>query len=481
MPFADAERSQLAALLEAAIPGRRVEVIGCGMGSYDSYRDSLVLADALRYHPDAIVVLSGNNEYYNPVKLPHPVLYKVQMELGRFWIFRLAQERLGLEPVQPPAPTLEERRANFERNVEAMIAGSRKRGVPLILCTLPANLRDAPPSHTPPPLADPAYVRAWAAYDLGLAGRAATLFLNYVDAHPRQPWGHYWVGRIEDASGHFGRARHEYRQAIDWDNPGNRCHPRINDTIRKLALRDREILADLEHSFSALAPDGIPDGRMFSDQVHWDQQYYPFVSETIVRAIYDFDLKTGAHVLAPIKDWRIAALNAGSGQRRHPVFTADDSRQVAQKTILTAMQAILDDREQGRLMSPAGTALMEDCVRRYPALLRTMLDSESLSQAGLQASVWAVQEARLLPRRWPDVLAGAAEGYRRAGREEQAMRLANDALRLDAANDSARLVLALTETRLGHRALAGADFSQLSAEARADPASGLWKAEQDAR
>jgi len=54
--------AELAAALRRAYPGRRVELINCGMGAYESRRIQGVVEEILDYGPDLLIVLSGNNE-----------------------------------------------------------------------------------------------------------------------------------------------------------------------------------------------------------------------------------------------------------------------------------------------------------------------------------------------------------------------------------------------------------------------------------
>jgi hypothetical protein len=74
----DEQRSHdwtLRRVLETAFPGKRFEVIHCGMGGYDIYREDLIFQEILRYEPDIVVLLSGNNEV-TPVSGPPPQIVR---------------------------------------------------------------------------------------------------------------------------------------------------------------------------------------------------------------------------------------------------------------------------------------------------------------------------------------------------------------------------------------------------------------------
>ena len=48
MKFNDSEASRLGEYFRRALPSKEFEVVGCGMGGYDSYRDTLVEREVLR-------------------------------------------------------------------------------------------------------------------------------------------------------------------------------------------------------------------------------------------------------------------------------------------------------------------------------------------------------------------------------------------------------------------------------------------------
>ena len=110
-------------VLGKLLPGRSIEVINCGMGAYDSYRELLVLREVLQYDPDLIVLLSGNNDAMPQAGRPG-LAATASVWLGNhlgFW--RRLTSRAREAPARPASRNgyLEE----FEANLRAMIRLAR--------------------------------------------------------------------------------------------------------------------------------------------------------------------------------------------------------------------------------------------------------------------------------------------------------------------------------------------------------------------
>lgn len=138
-------------LLEELIPWEKFEVIGCGMGAYDSYRVSLIHKEILNYNPDFIILLCGNNEYYVPVQV-NLWAYRLNRLFCNLWIYQELQKKF-LACIKNRWKYNEipygNRLKNYENNLRIMIRRAKKRRIPMVLCTLPANFRDCPPAGIP--------------------------------------------------------------------------------------------------------------------------------------------------------------------------------------------------------------------------------------------------------------------------------------------------------------------------------------------
>ncbi|MCO4771281.1 MAG: hypothetical protein KDA24_14705 [Deltaproteobacteria bacterium] len=119
-----------------------VEVINVAAGGQDSRRVKAIVRELVEMEPDAIVVASCNNESaLQPTTL--------QEQLHRFGTYRLLESLLRPTPTggqapafyQPDSDELREIDAAYESNLREMIEATGERGVPLLLATVPLQLR----------------------------------------------------------------------------------------------------------------------------------------------------------------------------------------------------------------------------------------------------------------------------------------------------------------------------------------------------
>lgn len=274
MPFADRLKTRLADTLMRALPGRDVEVLGAGMGAYDSEREVLVQEELLRRSPDLLVLLSGHNEYLQPIPPVHPAAFALDRFLRRSALYDGLQRRLRPREEGPGRLTLDERERRFEDNIALMLRRAREAGVPMVLCTLPVNARDIAPAFTVPS-EDPGFRRARDVYEGGETREARRLLRAFAAAHPGDAHAFYWLARAEERAGDLPRARAAYGRAVDLEDPGDRCPPRRNAAIRRIAADEGAALADLDAAFAAASGDGLPDRRFFKDGVHFFDEWYP--------------------------------------------------------------------------------------------------------------------------------------------------------------------------------------------------------------
>lgn len=410
MPFAHESATRLEEFLVRALRGRRVEVVSMGMAGYDSDRERLLLAEALRHEPDLLVLMSGNNESHEP-PLPRPWAYELNARLRRSALYRALQDRLAPR-AEPPRITRAEREERFERNVAAMLTLARSRGVPAVVCTLPANLRDLPPSSARPP-ADAAYLDAERALDAGDLAAARSKLSALAESRPGDPFVHYTLARALDRLGLFSAARETYGRAADLDDPGERCSPRRNVALRRVARESGAAVADIEALFQGLVPDGLPDARLLMDGVHWYSALYPRVSLAIVRAARE------AGALAPPTGWDLSW--ADELEKELPVAAdAAERASRAPGVFLIAVSRALQARE----LDSVAVALFLLAERIMPGTL-ALLPSPAPTLALLQdnASPWAENLRHEIDSHWWAALINAGEACRRLGRKDAAAAL----------------------------------------------------------
>jgi len=307
----------LAERLAARDPPRRVEGINGGGISYASYRLVGLVEEALAYEPDLLVVATGHNEF---LEARH---YADWMKGVAWWRqilheLRLAQvvrdgltaaraspavaavgagepalqaeyvgERYIVRDAREYALTL----SHFARNVERIVDAARVRGVPVVVVTLPANLRDWPPF--PTVTASEAEradlerrLNRAAAHLKGRRYRAALADARAVLAeHEHAAVFHYLAARSLDALGDRAEARRHYVLAKNTDGFPHRALTAFNDRLRQIAAARGATLVDGEAVFAAAARDGIPGDDLFVDHCHPNPAGHRLLAEAIAEQL----------------------------------------------------------------------------------------------------------------------------------------------------------------------------------------------------
>ncbi|HCC46667.1 MAG TPA: hypothetical protein DEQ38_00890 [Elusimicrobia bacterium] len=436
--------SELTAALAAQYPGSAVEVINAGMGAYESRRISGIVEEILSYEPDLVVVLSGNNENGKEF------CPGFSAELARR--SRNLRSKLGSFSLPEEDSGIKASLAIHEGRLRSMARLARKKNIPLIFCTLPANLRDYAPDGDLP-LEQAEFAAGLAALEKKQYAAALERFRAALAARPRGAFQLFYAGRALDGLGRPGEARAYYKDAAKYDRAGDRSSGDRNEMIRRAALEEGAVVADLERAFAGLAADGLPGGRELADGVHWYNRYNAFVSGVIAAAARGALPKGAAAAVKP----------AGPGAPRPEDFRAKLSYAAAS----VAPEKFCDTLPNERAMVLLESLCDSDCGR-----LEAALGSDKKLAAELYESAWNPGLKGAARRLRPALLQAAAEMFRRRGNFRAASRLANEALELESAVDGGLKLanacpsLNLLRGRLKHgagdRAGAAAEFKRAS-------------------
>ncbi len=276
--------------LAADYPESEIEVLNAATGAQNSSRVRRIADQVVNFDPDVLLVLTCNNEG----ALPPGV---VTEQLRRFGGFRLMMRLMapledGLERshyTAQDAPTAALREV-FRENIRAILAAAEARGVPILLGTLPVNLRYTGEEvvHT---LSDEGAFRGVAALEViePPPGEAARRKLEEFEEHgPLEALRR--LGLELYRQGDYEHARHVLEQHTELA-PYNRCRPSFNEIIREEAVRAANAaLVDLEERARALSPHGVPGGELFLDYCHMNREGYAAMAEAILEALREYDL-----------------------------------------------------------------------------------------------------------------------------------------------------------------------------------------------
>ncbi len=260
-------------VLRDAMPDDSVEVVNLAIPATNTYA-MLDQTDAvIAQHPDAILIYSGQNEYYGALGVGStesvgswPPLVRSYLWLKHFSTFVLLQH--GITRVRqafhnPPAnaqptasfmevvagnqkivlggPAYEAGVQQFQGNLTRILAKFRRAHVPVFISSIVTNERDMRP------FASPANA---------LAGGADAV---------------YDSAQAADARGDSVRARDLYVKARDLDVIRFRAPSEFNDVIRSVAKDQGAVYVPVAEAFHAASPEGIIGHNLILEHLHPNQ------------------------------------------------------------------------------------------------------------------------------------------------------------------------------------------------------------------
>lgn len=253
-------------LLHARFPGTTFEVVNTGLTGVNSHVIREVAADLPDVSPDLVVLYTGNNEVVGPWgpgsavtswEPPPWVIRARTFVLGtrtgqlvsaifarlggasgpRAWQgMRMFLDR----QVAPDDPRLDDVRDRFRANLDALIASSVSAGAAVVVCSLPANLRDCAP---------------------------------FASAAPHDASGRYREGKALLDAGRADDARAPLGDALEWDRLRFRATVAVDAVTREAALAASSLgspvaFADIRAFLAADDPDSLPGRALLHDHVH---------------------------------------------------------------------------------------------------------------------------------------------------------------------------------------------------------------------
>ncbi len=300
-PPAETFASYLQQAIQRAYPGRSVEVINAAGHGFASYRARRVFDEIIKLDPTAIIIWSGNNEFLEsreydtgatglldalsdrsqlvsriqalvspaPTKLPGDDLRDVA---GFFWA-KVKQEALKLRSDPGLLSRVQE---HYADSIRYMVTEATQRNIPVILFTVPSNLRDWLPTVSHNGLKG-ARLKEWTR----LIERAQKALLEQdpqagisalnqaIEMEPEHAESYFWLGRLYEAAGQKEQALENYRLAKDLDYNPFRALSSFNQSVRQIAAEtDGVVLLDLERILDRESDQAAPGFDLFLDYVH---------------------------------------------------------------------------------------------------------------------------------------------------------------------------------------------------------------------
>ena len=253
--------------LSEVYPDYDWNIINCAMEEYDSYRLYLITKEIIKYKPDLIIVLTGNNEgIYDPVTI-NPLIYKNKF-LSKVWIFRIIGKYL-----KPSIYTGNKKIIKFfESNINKICKITKENNIPLVLFTLPTNHKMPLNKNL---LKDKDYFSVW-----WLLSQDPWIAERYVNNHPymkRIPKYAWLLGKM------YSYLKKEKSSEKYYALNVRKNKEEIDSVIRKTAseYKGSTALLDFQKTASELSG-GISDFRILKDDIHFWYPVYYFLSEQII-------------------------------------------------------------------------------------------------------------------------------------------------------------------------------------------------------
>ena len=298
--------------LAAAAPGRSYEVVNVSGFGFAAYRLVPLVEEILDHEPDAIIALTGNNEFLERRfhdrgfwlrSLERLRLYRLMAGLLSAARGEAAEVRWEEYPVTDRVR--EQALENYRRNLEQIASRCAARSTPLILLTVPVNLKDYRPLGDS--RADPDQQRAIdQALQAGELDRAQAMLQPLLENFPDDAWLLYeqaWLYHLRAAAegkDELNRKAAElFAAAREKDPRPVRALSAMNETLRGLGRAGKAALvADAAAAFeeAAVLP-GAPGDELFFDHCHLNASGQELLARLMVKAL----IGTGA--LDPPADW----------------------------------------------------------------------------------------------------------------------------------------------------------------------------------
>ncbi len=291
--------------LLAGHPSVPVEVVNASMSAQNSARIRETVDFALEHHPDLLVVATCNNEG----TLQPSAVTRALHDSGTFRALRSALrsgEALPTHTLQNP--DTEAVRDAFRQNLRAIVESTGRRGVPLLLCTLPLNLRydgdESGLAHAADRWEAPG---TWSAPACVVPGRDAVRAGRHAEAIEalrgcEEAEALRWLGLAQAGLGD-PVARRTLEQYVEL-MPRNRCRPSFQAVIREEARRGGHVtLVDLDARSRSRAPAGLPGSEDFTDYCHLRWGAQADVADALIEALDGRGLgPRGSGLRAPVPD-----------------------------------------------------------------------------------------------------------------------------------------------------------------------------------
>ncbi len=314
-PFELSLPRQLEVILGLQLPDRRFEVLNAGITSINSFSEVDIVRQLSRSEPDLIVVHSGHNEFYGPGGSAStsnnltPALYPFMQALRRQRSFQLVCSLASPQSTSHLIETLpadvsiplggevyKATQDRYRNNLRKIVELAERANVPIMLSTVPANLRDLSPLQ-PDSIAELTELES---NDRDLKLKLAMKHISYkqFDAalealrqaeqiDPRHPLLVYRQAQCLEMLNDFGKAAKAYARAADLDGCRFRAPSSFAEIVQDVASsRPRGVyFCDVKSHFGSVSQYAAPGNDLFLEHVHYNLEGHWQAATSLAKCI----------------------------------------------------------------------------------------------------------------------------------------------------------------------------------------------------
>jgi len=379
--------------LTHAFPDRRFEVINLGAHACASYRVRMIFDDAIGCDPDVVVLYCGNNEFVEKRSylLDYPGRRAVEAlrahsvlltKFGQWWMAKTtpdnvlsAKERTDAHlhlwthtkriasALRSDPEQYRQVKEHYRYSIDHMVAECERRGIRVLVLTVPVNLRDWEPAVSTDEakgsgFAD-AYQRGQACLLRGDPAAALSAFDAALRIDPEHADAHYRRGKALDALGRAEEAYAAYAAAVDNDRNPFRASQPLNAILREVAAGHQEArLVDAVAAFRAAADAHLPGFDLMLDYVHPSRAGNLVLAQAVFAALVEGGI-------GPLRDAAFACEDDGYRDADDEVLQLD----------LLALFGIMHQYEAYLQRADAFAALLGKRGHTPPAIVQNVLDN----------------------------------------------------------------------------------------------------------
>jgi tetratricopeptide (TPR) repeat protein len=420
-------KNELITVLKKRLPGLNFEVINCGMPGYDILRISQVFKEVMKYSPDLILLFVGNNALVDPdVVMKNPIsrfLYE------KTWCYRLLDINFlyNHRVHYPPGYSF----GMHEKKLMEMVQLSKAQKIPLVLYTLPCNLKAFLRFAFQGPVSTREYFMARIFMDQKRYKEAGNL-LKSLTKHGYDKNLNVLMHLalcMEEQSNYqlaLKYARYALQEIDFYEGESFFNRHRKNLITRDIARREKLPLVDLEAGFMKMDPHGLPGYDLILDEMHWWQAFNPWIMEETLRTISEYNSGGKEKILSWTGIWNgdMASIQKEARKNARIEYSA------------CAMSRYFD-YTMGYLKGESDfifpDMIIEYLKRVYPvnpALFKDVATFKTQACKMLPDSVESPQQSGIFEEKWPSFLWTIGETLRQLGQYNKALVFFNESIRL---------------------------------------------------